>query len=147
MRSLKLIVLLAFTFLTFSFLVSNRTVSEKVYSQTGGLLSAPTGVEASDNSYSTKVGINWETIRSATNYRVFRNTQNDPGTASEVGTTAANYFFDATAVPAQNYFYWVRAENSTGNSDLSQADQGVRANGTINGPVPPLEPPGFFARL
>src|SRR5712692_1913683 len=104
-------------------------------------LSAPTGVIASDNAYSTKVGIAWDAIRGATLYRVFRNTSNDSGSAVSLGTTAEGTFFDSTAVPGQNYFYWVRAENGNVVSSLSNPDQGVRANGTINGPVGPLNPP------
>ena len=73
-----------------------------------GSLSAPTGVNATDGIYSTKVGLHWDTMRGATVYRIFRNTVNDPLTATDVGTTAANYFFDASAVQNQIYFYWVR---------------------------------------
>src|SRR6266700_1317604 len=74
-------------------------------------LSAPTNVTASDNAYATKVGINWEAIRGATLYRVFRNTANDSASAIVVGTTTQGSFFDTTALMGQTYFYWVRAEN------------------------------------
>jgi cytochrome c peroxidase len=104
-------------------------------------LAAPTEVIASDNAYSTKVGIAWDTIRGATLYRVFRNTSNDSGSAISVGATAEGTFFDNTAVVGQNYFYWVRAENGNVVSSLSDPDQGTRANGVINGPVAPLNPP------
>lgn len=107
-----------------------------------GTLNAPTGVSASDNDYSTKVGINWDTIRGATGYRIFRNTTNNSGTAIDVGTTQANYFFDSTAMQGQTYFYWVRAENGPTVSGFSSPDQGVRANGVVKGSVfAPLEPP------
>jgi hypothetical protein len=74
-------------------------------------LSAPTGVTASDNAYSTKVGISWDTVRSATLYRIFRNAVNDPAAAISVGTTAEGTLFDPSASAGQTYFYWVRAEN------------------------------------
>lgn len=107
-----------------------------------GGLSTPTGVSASDNDYSTKVGINWDTIRGATSYRVFRNTINNTGTATDLGTTQANYFFDTTATQAQVYFYWVRAENISGVSGFSTPDQGVRSSGNMKGSAfAPLEPP------
>ena len=107
-----------------------------------GELSAPTGVNASDAAYANKVGIMWDAVRRATTYRIFRNTTNDPATATEIGTTAANYFFDMTADAGQTYFYWVRAENNSGVSPFSAPDQGVRANGNvIPGPFPPLNPP------
>ncbi|MDX6384438.1 MAG: hypothetical protein QOK48_2011 [Blastocatellia bacterium] len=104
-------------------------------------LSAPTGLTASDNAYSTKVGISWEAVRSATLYRVFRNTVNDTAAAVSVGTTAEATFFDPTGLAGQTYFYWVRAESGSITSSLSALDQGTRANGIVNGPVPPLNPP------
>src|SRR5205085_751888 len=104
-------------------------------------LLAPAEVTASDNAYSTKVGISWNTVRGATLYRIFRNTTSDPTTATVVGTTPEGTFFDTTGAAGQTFFYWVRAENGSIVSPLSTADQGVRANGIINGPVPPLNPP------
>src|SRR6266480_4378029 len=74
-------------------------------------LSAPTNVTASDNAYATKVDIEWEAIRGATLYRVFRNTSNDSGSAIALGTTIQGSFFDTTAAAGPTYFYWVRAEN------------------------------------
>src|SRR5882724_13465780 len=112
----------------------------KVESQTG-TLSAPAEVTASDNAYSNKVGISWDTVRGATLYRVFRNTTSDPGTATALGTTSEGTFFDVTGAAGQTLFYWVRAENGSIVSPLGTADQGTRANGVINGPVPPLNPP------
>jgi cytochrome c peroxidase len=113
------------------FLVSAQTTS----------LSAPVNVVASDNAYSTKVGLTWDAVRGATLYRVFRNTANDPNTAAAIGTTVEGSFFDTTATAGQTFFYWVRAENGSVLSGLSQSDTGVRANGNIVGPVLPLNPP------
>jgi cytochrome c peroxidase len=107
-----------------------------------GALSAPAGVIASDNAYANKVGINWTTVQGATLYRIFRNTSNDTASAISVGTTAANTFFDTTAVVGQTSFYWVRAENSSIVSGLSAPDQGTRAVGVNGGLPPPPEPPG-----
>src|SRR3989441_1689864 len=104
-------------------------------------LSAPTNVTASDVAYVTKVEIEWEAIRGATLYRVFRNTSNDAASAIALGTTTQGSFFDTTAVVGQTYFYWVRAENGSNLSNLSSPDQGTRASGIINGPIQPLNPP------
>jgi len=105
-----------------------------------GSLAAPTEVTASDNAYSTKVGIGWNAITGANLYRIFRNTTNNSATAIAIGTTAEGTFFDTTATPGQTFFYWVRAENGSIISSVSTPDTGVRANGVINGP-PPLNPP------
>ncbi|HSS21649.1 MAG TPA: cytochrome c peroxidase [Pyrinomonadaceae bacterium] len=104
-------------------------------------LSAPTDVIASDNAYSTKVGLTWDAIRGATLYRIFRNTTNDPNTATSVGTTVEGAFFDTSATPGQTFLYWVRAENGAVVSPLSQSDSGTRGVGNVVGPV--LDPPPF----
>ncbi|MBX3280835.1 MAG: VCBS repeat-containing protein, partial [Acidobacteria bacterium] len=108
----------------------------------GEVPAAPTGVNASDNWYAGKVGLRWDTIRGATIYRIFRNTVNNSSTAADVGTTQANLFFDTTAAVGQTYYYWVRAENSSGHSLLSTPDQGTRANAAFpTGSLSPLDPP------
>ena len=110
-----------------------------------GGLSAPTGVEASDGSYATKVGVAWDVIRHATIYEVFRSATFDAASAASVGTTQSLIFYDSTAVPEQNYFYWVQAQNGNLKSSLSAPDQGFRATGEIpsSGFIRPrpLEPP------
>ena len=115
-------------------------------------LSAPTGVEASDGDYVTKVGICWDHIRNAKTYEVFRGTTNDAASATSVGTTASIIFYDSTAEVAQNYFYWVQAQDGNLASSLSVPDQGFRAVGEIRlagfirprpinpPPVPPENP-------
>jgi cytochrome c peroxidase len=102
---------------------------------------APAEVSASDGAYVTKVVITWAAVRDATSYRVFRNTVNDAASALTLGNTAEGAFFDNTGIAGQTYFYWVRADSAGGISPLSAPDQGVRAIGTITGPVPPLNPP------
>ena len=106
-------------------------------------LSAPTGVNASDGAYSTKVGVSWDHIRGAARYRVFRATEENPDSAVNLGITESLIFFDSSALPDQSYHYWVRAENGNGVGGLSVSDQGFRANGRTSAfdPVPPLAPP------
>lgn len=140
MRRIKLIVILLFALPLLAFTERFSNVF-KATSQAGGTIAAPTGVIASDASYSTKIGLTWDTMRGATLYRIFRSTSNDPATATSLGTTAAGAFFDATAIVGQTYFYWVRAENGNVVSELSQPDQGLRASGNIPGPLQPLNPP------
>jgi len=113
-----------------------------VSGQAQSSLASPTGVQATDGAYGNKIGVMWNAVRGATLYRIFRNTTNNPSSAVEVGTTTSFYFFDTTATPGQNYFYWVRAERGSTISLLSLPDQGFRANTTmLPGPFPPLEPP------
>src|SRR5215204_6498851 len=142
MRTLRLSVVCLFVIPAW-LLLSQRLPAGFVSSgQTSGALYAPAGVVASDNSYSTKVGVTWEAVRGATTYRILRNAANDSSNAASLGTTAANSFFDATAPQGLTFFYWVRAENGSNVGPLSQPDPGARANGlTAFGPVPPLNPP------
>lgn len=104
-------------------------------------LTAPANANASDNVYATKIQISWDAVRDASLYRVFRNADNDSATATAIGATAQSSFFDTSAPAGQTFFYWVRAENGTLLSPFSTPDQGTRAVGVINGPVPPLNPP------
>jgi cytochrome c peroxidase len=114
--------------------------TDPVRGQSGGL-SAPTGVMASDTKYNNKIRIEWDAIRGATSYRIFRGTTNNSATAADIGVTQANTFLDTTAAAGQTFFYWVRAENGSTVSALSTPDQGTRSNTLQQGPVPPLDPP------
>ncbi|MEZ5308626.1 MAG: cytochrome c peroxidase [Pyrinomonadaceae bacterium] len=133
--SYSAIVLFAACVVALNFLPSPRSEA-----QIGGL-NAPRGFEASNGSYTTKVGMTWNPVRSATNYRIFRATSDNPASAVEVGSTVAPFFFDTTATASTNFFYWVRAENASETSDFSQSALGVRAVGNPGGPAAPLEPP------
>lgn len=104
---------------------------------------APTGLEASDGDYSAKVGLSWEHIRGAATYRIFRGSGPDPASATAIGTTESIIYYDEDGAVEQRYFYWVRAENSAGVSQLSSPDEGFRAAGITTGFgfIRPLQPP------
>src|SRR5262245_3731181 len=136
MRWLKLIVLVLF--LVPAVALVDRFIPSFHSRGQGGSLTPPTSVSASDGSYYNKVGLTWDAIRNATTYRIFRNTVNNSGTATDIGTTVANSFFDTTGTPNQNYYYWVRAENGATLSPMSASDQGLRAVGAPGPGWPPL---------
>ena len=115
--------------------------SSIVRGENSAALNAPSGLTASDNAYSTKIGLIWNPVRGASAYRILRNTANSSASAADLGTTVASNFFDASAIAGQTYFYWIRAENGSTLSDLSVADQGTRASGTQTGNIAPLAPP------
>ncbi|HUR97594.1 MAG TPA: cytochrome c peroxidase [Pyrinomonadaceae bacterium] len=141
-RRIKLVIVLAFGFAIFCvcFYRPLGVVNGRV---AGDSLSSPGALTASDGDYATKVGLHWEPVRGATIYRIFRNVTNTSSTAIDVGATPANYFFDTSATAGQQYFYWVRGENSQTSSGFSNSDQGIRAVGDNNPgpPFPPLQPP------
>lgn len=141
MRKLKLSALFLFL-LALSLPVCQKFFPGFVVTGQSAGLAAPVNVVASDNTYSTKIGLTWDAVRGATQYRIFRNTTNDAGTAASIGTTVEGAFFDLSAPAGQTFFFWIRAENGSVVSALSQSDAGARGNGvTIFGPVPPLNPP------
>ncbi len=92
------------------------------------MLAAPTNVLASDGTYSDKVRVTWNVVAYAATYQVRRNTTNDFSTASTVAASVSGTTCDdATAVPMQTYYYWVRAENGFGYSPFSGPDTGFRS--------------------
>lgn len=108
----------------------------------GAFLPPPRRVSASDGDYIDKVSVMWNAVRGATRYRIFRNVTNDPSGATDIGTTAAGYFFDFNAPIGQTHYYWVRAENDSTASDLSVSDSGLRVAGTFHSSIfSPLSPP------
>ena len=91
MKNLKLLVFAAFIA---GFVGFSLYSTDQVSGQAGGPLVAPTGLVASDNKYNNKIRIEWDAIRGATSYRVFRGSTSAPGSATDIGTTAANTFLD-----------------------------------------------------
>jgi cytochrome c peroxidase len=144
MQRVKIFVFLVFTLFSLAFYGYQRQFAPMVSGQSSGAtLPAPNGVDASDAQYADKIRVSWETVRGANLYRIYRSATNNQASATDAGTTAANYFFDTPPVQNQNYFYWVKAENGSAASILSQPDTGLRANGTVptTGFFVPLNPP------
>lgn len=87
--------------------------------------SAPTGVSASDGTFTDKVQISWNASSGAAYYKIYRNTSNTTSGAAELsGNSASSPYDDLTAVPGGMYYYWVKACNSAGCSGFSSSDSG-----------------------
>ncbi|MBI3987726.1 MAG: VCBS repeat-containing protein, partial [Lentisphaerae bacterium] len=84
----------------------------------------PSGVSASDGTYSNKVRITWNASPGATAYEVWRHTTNDATVAGKLADTAETVFDDITAVVGKVYYYWVKAGNVGGSSGYGGPDQG-----------------------
>jgi len=89
------------------------------------LLTAPTGVAASDGTFSDKVQVTWDANVAATYYEVYR-AESAGGTKSLLGSPTGETFDDTTAAAAVTYYYWVKACNTTGCSDFSAYNTGWR---------------------
>jgi fibronectin type 3 domain-containing protein len=94
----------------------------------------PTGVSASDGTYSDKVAVTWNASSGATAYEVWRHTSNSSGAASKIADPTGTSYDDTTAVAGTTYYYWVKAKNAGGTSGFSSSDSGYRQ---IAPPVPP----------
>ena len=97
---------------------------------------APTGVSASDGTYTDRVRVVWNASSAATSYKVLRYTSNAPSSAAQIGTSVANLYDDAVADPGTVYYYWLVATNSAGDSPLSSPDTGYRAVTATPTPTP-----------
>ena len=60
-------------------------------------------------------------------YKIFRNTVNNSGTASQIGTSTSLFYDDTTTGTGIIYYYWVEANNYYGDSSISSPDTGWRA--------------------
>ena len=97
----------------------------------------PTGVSASDGTFSDRVRFTWNASVGATGYWIYRNTAATPP-ATEIVWVGSPGYDDSTAVPGQTYWYWVRAGNASGWSTYSAYDTGFRATGPV--PTPTATP-------
>ena len=86
----------------------------------------PTGVAASDATSCSTVTVSWNASSGASSYEIWRNTVNDSGSATSLGTDAASPFDDTSAALGTTYFYWVTATNACGTSAFSLPDTGAR---------------------
>ena len=91
-------------------------------------LATVSGVTASSNTYSDKIVVGWTDGAGETAYSIWRHTLPVAADAEYVSsvTAGATTYNDTTALPGQDYYYWVRATNNT---SASQSDMGAYAFG------------------
>ncbi|MBK8640085.1 MAG: protease inhibitor I42 family protein [Chromatiaceae bacterium] len=109
----------------------------------GGTIPAiPATPNASDGTYSDRVGITWTAVSGATKYEVYRATSAS-GTKTLLGSPTAASYDDRGAVAGTIYYYWLKACNSAGCSGFSSYNTGYRASSarpdlivtTVTGPT------------
>lgn len=86
---------------------------------------APTGVSASDGTYSDRVQVTWNSVSGATSYEVWRRQPPTDAVRIAENVTATSYG-DTTAVAGEFYNYRIKAVNAAGTSPLSDMDTGHR---------------------
>ena len=82
---------------------------------------APTGVAASDGSFTNKVLVSWLAVNGGTGYKIFRS-------ETEIATVGVSslLFNDTTAVPGTLYDYFVKTNSAAGTSAPSVSNTGYR---------------------
>jgi hypothetical protein len=90
---------------------------------------APTGVSATDGTYTDRVSISWSASSGATYYEVYRNTSNSSSGAALLGSPSASPYNDTSATAGTTYWYFVKACNTAGCSGYSSSDSGYRSPG------------------
>ena len=100
----------------------------KLFPGTETNLAASASISASDGTYIDKVRITWSAVIGATGYELWRATTNAVSSAYPLCSVTATNTDDVSATPGQRYYYWVRAKNASGPSDLSSSDSGWRAS-------------------
>ena len=130
----------------------SSNISSNYYSMTGKKTypscittpSAPTGVSATDGTYTDKVRVTWYTSSGASYYRVYRGTSSSSSYATALGSWQTSTTYDDTsAVAGTTYYYWVKAATSssgTNASGFSSSNTGYRKKVVI-----PSAPAGVSA--
>ena len=107
----------------------------------GDVPDVPENVVATNGVYSDLVKVSWDYAERAMTYTVYRNTIDDVASATLVASNLlSEVWSDTTVSPDVLYYYWVRANNRTGNTAASDSDFGFAAS--ID---PPHAPSGLSA--
>ncbi len=107
-------------------------------------LNPPANVTASKGTYSDKVQVAWAEVTNATGYQIWRNLANDPGAATNLGSTAELTYADISAILDLTYYYWVKSTNDLGESTFSAADTGYRSLGAPPAPIGVIASAGTY---
>lgn len=84
-----------------------------------GNVDAPTGVNATDGTYTDKVKISWNSVSGASYYKVYRATS-ESGTKTAITSWQSNrYYYDYDVTPGTHYFYFVKAATSSSGDNAS----------------------------
>ncbi len=92
---------------------------------------------ASDGTFTDKISITWPAIPNATDYQLYRNAANSQAGATQIFAGLATSFDDTTAVPGQQYYYYLRVVQTGGSiyrytAANGSGEPGMRTN------VPPV---------
>ena len=104
-----------------------------VYLQISTNIGTPSGVSATEGTYTNKIRVVWNGVEGATGYEVWRSQTNNSLNAVRIAgvpvqTFTFSYYYDDYNINAINaYYYWVRAKTATLISPLSYVGMGYAA--------------------
>lgn len=108
----KKIILVFFVLSVLSILVGcGGTTTPTVYPEDN--LSAPTGVSASDGTYTDKVKITWNSVSGASYYKVYRATSSGGSKTTITSWQSSRYYYDYEVTQDEYYYYFVKAATSS----------------------------------
>lgn len=85
----------------------------------------PSGVSASDGTYTNQIAISWAAATYATGYQVWRGTNTATNLAARVaGITGNTNYIDSTISAGVSYYYWIKSTNASFTSAFSAYDVG-----------------------
>ena len=87
---------------------------------------APTGLTATQGTEASCVRISWTAPNGATEYAVYRATSNKSGNAQYLDKVTVPRYSDTSATPGVDYWYFIKAKNSSGTSGFSNGANGWR---------------------
>lgn len=85
----------------------------------------PTGLTASDGTFTNKVSLDWPNFPNAASYQVYQATSLG-GSKTQLGITTTSDFEDSSATPEREYYYFYKACNAIACGDYSTFDTGWR---------------------
>lgn len=89
----------------------------------------PTSVSATDGTYASAVRVSWSGYPGA-EFRVYRNTVNNSGTSTAIGSWQTSSMYNDSVAPGTTYYYWVKARRNGQESAFSTYDTGYSEDST-----------------
>lgn len=103
------------------------SVLSPAYDLGGTVPLAPLNVNASDGTSSSQISVTWNSASYATSYELYRADSYVPDSLTvPYATTAGTAYTDGGGSTGQRYYYWLKAGNQFGRSELSAFDTGWR---------------------
>jgi fibronectin type 3 domain-containing protein len=96
--------------------------------------SVPTNVTASAQS-SSSIRVSWNSVLGAASYNVYRSSS-ESGIYTRVGSPSGISYTDSGLSPNTTYYYYVRSQNSVGESDFSSYASATTSSSSGSGSAP-----------